>query len=297
MLYQQIKTNKRKSRTVICFYFLFFLLVGSCTGKFWFDSPILGVFTAAVVGGGYIISTIVNASKIVLKMNRAGTIKQNEYPEVYNILSDLCLVARLPMPKLYVIQDESPNAFATGITPDKAVIVVTSGLLITMTREELEGVLAHELSHIKNYDIQLQTIVLALNALIIMAAQTGRNSYLWKSSDSNDSSSTLGQILTFGSLLIILVSPVIASAIQCALSRKREYLADASAVELTRNPQGLVQALEKISLAKPMKKVNKFCIFLYFSDPINKSKHRKTRQSIFDSHPPLKLRIERLRDL
>ena len=253
---------------------------------------------AAIIAVIYMSVIIGQSTDVVMRMNNATEVRSaSDAPELWHIVEDMALVARVPMPKVYIIHDPSPNAFATGNDPEHAAVAATTGLMEKMNREELEGVMAHEMTHVRNYDIRLQTIALALASAIAMLVNFAGN-FWWiggrSSSDDRDNPSSIFAIL--GSILLIILAPLAATIAQMALSRNREYLADAGAVELTRNPQGMISALEKLKTAVPMKHVDPSSSALYISDPEKNAKHHPF-SNLFDTHPPLDKRIERLRQM
>ncbi|MBU7555481.1 zinc metalloprotease HtpX [Pediococcus ethanolidurans] len=274
------------------------LLIGGALGYFFYDSAISGLILAAVVAAIYMGMMISQSISVVMRMNHAHEVTEAEQPELWHIVEDMALVGKVPMPKVYIIDDPSPNAFATGNDPKHAAVAVTSGIMERLNREEMEGVLGHEISHVRNYDIRLQTVALALSAAISMLVNIGMRSFWWgggrRRSNNNSEGGNMQIILLVLSLVLIILGPLAASIAQMALSRNREYLADASSVELTRNPQGLITALEKISDSKPMKEADPTSSALYISDPLRK---KKGFSHLFDTHPPIEDRIARLQKM
>ncbi|MBS4750499.1 zinc metalloprotease HtpX [Carnobacteriaceae bacterium zg-ZUI78] len=296
MLHQQIIQNKRKTILVLLVYTLLFLTVGIAIGYFMFDDILIGTIIATVLGGIYAIAMLSQSTEIVLKRNHVHQITEEMYPMLWHIVEDMAIVAQVPMPSVHVIQDDSPNAFATGMSPDKAAVAVTTGLLKRLNREELEGVIAHEFSHIKNYDVRLQTILVALGtaiALLIQFSSYGMRFGGRHKSNNNDKNSVLGIVLFIVSILAIFLAPLLSTLTQLALSRNREYLADATAVSFTRNPQGLISALQIISQSPDMKGVDPQSAALYIASPI----HKKEKDSLFATHPSTANRIARLRNM
>lgn len=288
MLFQQIARNKRRTIYVMIGFSLLVLLIGGALGYFFYDSAISGIIMAAVVAGIYMIMMISQSTSVVMRMNHAHEVTEAQQPELWHIVEDMALVGKVPMPKVFIIDDPSPNAFATGNDPKHAAVAVTSGIMERLNREEMEGVLGHEISHVRNYDIRLQTIALALSAAISMLVNIGMNSFWWgggRRRNNNDSEGgNIQIILLILSVVLIILGPLAASIAQMALSRNREYLADASSVELTRNPQGLITALEKISDSKPMQAADPTSAALYISDPLKK---KGGLSHLFDTHPPI----------
>lgn len=275
MLYQQIARNKRKTILVMFGFFVLLALIGAAIGYLFARTAIGGMIIAAIIAVIYMSVIIGQSTDVVMRMNNATEVRSaSDAPELWHIVEDMALVARVPMPKVYIIHDPSPNAFATGNDPEHAAVAATTGLMEKMNREELEGVMAHEMTHVRNYDIRLQTIALALASAIAMLVNFAGN-FWWiggrSSSDDRDNPSSVFAIL--GSILLIILAPLAATIAQMALSRNREYLADAGAVELTRNPQGMISALEKLKTAVPMKHVDPSSSALYISDPEKNAKH------------------------
>jgi heat shock protein HtpX len=298
VLFQQIARNKRRTIYVMIGFSLLVLLIGGALGYFFYDSAISGIIMAAVVAGIYMIMMISQSTSVVMRMNHAHEVTEAQQPELWHIVEDMALVGKVPMPKVFIIDDPSPNAFATGNDPKHAAVAVTSGIMERLNREEMEGVLGHEISHVRNYDIRLQTIALALSAAISMLVNIGMNSFWWgggRRRNNNDSEGgNIQIILLILSVVLIILGPLAASIAQMALSRNREYLADASSVELTRNPQGLITALEKISDSKPMQAADPTSAALYISDPLKK---KGGLSHLFDTHPPIEDRIARLQKM
>ncbi|MDW5473604.1 zinc metalloprotease HtpX [Limosilactobacillus reuteri] len=286
MLYQQIARNKRKTILVMFGFFVLLALIGAAIGYLFARTAIGGMIIAAIIAVIYMSVIIGQSTDVVMRMNNATEVRSaSDAPELWHIVEDMALVARVPMPKVYIIHDPSPNAFATGNDPEHAAVAATTGLMEKMNREELEGVMAHEMTHVRNYDIRLQTIALALASAIAMLVNFAGN-FWWiggrSSSDDRDNPSSIFAIL--GSILLIILAPLAATIAQMALSRNREYLADAGAVELTRNPQGMISALEKLKTAVPMKHVDPSSSALYISDPEKNAKHHPF-SNLFDTHP------------
>lgn len=297
MLYQQIARNKRRTVYVMIGFVLLVLLIGAAVGYVFFDSYVAGVLMAVVIGGIYMALMISQSTSVVMGMNHAHEITSaDQAPELWHVVEDMALVANVPMPKVYIIDDPSPNAFATGNNPEHAAVAATTGILDKLNREELEGVMGHEMTHVRNYDIRLQTIALALAAVISMLVNIGMHSFWWGGGRRNNDREGGGYIqiiLMVLSLVVVVLAPIAASLAQMALSRNREYLADAGAVELTRNPRGLISALEKISNAEPMKEADPSSAALYISKPIKK----KSMANLFSTHPPMEERIKRLEQM
>ena len=299
MLYQQIAKNKRKTVFVLAGFLILVALIGAAIGYLFAGTAVGGIIIAGVLAVIYMSVIVSQSTDVVMNMNNAREIHSaQEAPELWHVVEDMAMVAQVPMPRVFIIDDPSPNAFATGNDPQHSAVAATTGLLQIMNREELEGVMGHEMSHVRNYDIRLQTIALALSAAITALVNFAGN-FWWfgggRSSDDDDDSA-IGIFAIIGSILLIILATLAASIAQMALSRNREYLADAGAVELTRNPHGLISALQKLQNAQPMKKVAPSSSSLYISDPELNRRHKRFAH-LFDTHPPLDERIARLEEM
>ncbi|MBD8085945.1 zinc metalloprotease HtpX [Limosilactobacillus sp. c9Ua_26_M] len=299
MLYQQIAKNKRKTIFVLTGFLILVALIGAAIGYLFAGTAVGGVIIAGVLAVIYMSVMVSQSTDVVMNMNNAQEIHSaQEAPELWHVVEDMAMVAQVPMPRVFIIDDPSPNAFATGNDPQHSAVAATTGLLQIMNREELEGVMGHEMSHVRSYDIRLQTIALALSAAITALVNFAGN-FWWfgggRSSDDDDDSA-IGIFAIIGSILLIILAPLAASIAQMALSRNREYLADAGAVELTRNPHGLISALQKLQNAQPMKNVAPSSSSLYISDPELNRRHKRFAH-LFDTHPPLDERIARLEEM
>jgi protease htpX homolog len=298
MLFDQIASNKRRTWVLLVAFFALLALIGAAVGYLWLDSPLGGMAIAFIIGGIYAVSMIFQSTEIVMSMNGAREVSEQEAPELYHVVQDMAMVAQIPMPRVYIVEDASPNAFATGSKPENAAVAATTGLLALMNREELEGVMGHEVSHIRNYDIRISTIAVALtSAVTMLSSMAGR--MMWfggggRRRNDRDDDNGLGIILMIVSLLALLLAPLAATLVQLAISRQREYLADASSVELTRNPKGMINALLKLDNSQPMEHhVDDASAALYINDP----KKKGGLQKLFYTHPPISDRIERLKNM
>ena len=299
MLYKQIASNKRKTWILLIVFFLLLAIVGYAVGFLFMNSGIWGVTVAMIIGFIYALTMIFQSTEIVMSMNGAREVDRNEEPVLYHVVEDMAMVAQIPMPRVYVIDDPGLNAFATGSNPQNAAVAATSGLLEIMNREELEAVIGHEVSHIRNLDIRISTIAVALaSAITLLSSMAGR--MMWwggasRSRRSNDrDGGGLEIILLVLSLLAIVLAPLAATLVQLAISRQREFLADASSVELTRNPQGMINALLKLENSQPMSHhVDDASSALYINDP----QKRGFLKKLFYTHPPISERIERLKNM
>ena len=299
MLYKQIASNKRKTWLLLIVFFLLLALVGYAVGFLFMNSGFGGVTIAMIIGFIYALTMIFQSTEIVMSMNGAREVDRNEEPVLYHVVEDMAMVAQIPMPRVYVIDDPGLNAFATGSNPQNAAVAATSGLLDIMNREELEAVIGHEVSHIRNYDIRISTIAVALaSAITLLSSMAGRMMWWGGASrgrrNSDRDSGGLEVILLVISLLAIVLAPLAATLVQLAISRQREFLADASSVELTRNTQGMINALQKLDNSQPMNHhVDDASSALYINDP----QKRGFLKKLFYTHPPISERIERLKNM
>lgn len=261
---------------------------------YYFQSPSI-LFIAIVFAVGMNLYSYWFSDRQVLSMTNAHPATKEQYFDFYTVTENLAITAGIPMPKLYVIDDPSPNAFATGRNQQHAVVCATTGLLGMMERSELEGVIAHELSHIRNRDILVMTVAVVLAGFLAIIADIFVRTSLWGGRRGNDNNSGGGLLLVFGIVALIL-APIAAQLIQLAISRRREFLADASGALLTRYPEGLANALEKIeNYARPMQKVSHATAHLFISDPYGKtSRAGDWINRLFSTHPPTEARIRAL---
>lgn len=238
------------------------------------------------------------SDKIVLSLNKARPATKEEDQQIVNILDALMITSGLPnKPRLYVVEDAQPNAFATGRNPQNSVICVTTGLLEKLDYYELEGVIAHEMSHIKNYDIRLSCVVSVMVGFIVMLSDLFTRTLFWGGLKDNDSDSKANGLLMLVGLIFLILSPIFGSLMQLALSRKREFLADSTAVEFTRNPDGLISALEKLENdPNELKTANSATANMYIVNPFKKNGKKKST-NIWSTHPSTSDRIEALRNL
>lgn len=297
MLYDQISRNKRRTVVLIIVFFMLLAAIGAAVGYLLLGSLEFGVALAMIIGVIYAATMIFQSTNVVMSMNNAHEVTAEEAPQLYHIVEDMAMVAQIPMPRVFVVEDDSLNAFATGSSPENAAIAATTGLLAVMTREELEGVVGHEVSHIRNYDIRISTIAVALASAVTMLSSIGGR-IMWygggRRRNDDREGDGLGILLLIFSLLSLILAPLAASLVQLAISRQREYLADASSVELTRNPQGMIKALQKLDQSQPMDHpVDSASAALYINDPMK----REGVRSLFYTHPPISDRIERLRQM
>ena len=295
-IYEQVDRNKAKSLIVMVGFVAFVVLVA------WILSEALGygpsaAILAMVIAGLMSLGSFYYSDQIILTLSGARPASKERDFNFFTVAENLCLASQLPLPRLYVIEDSATNAFATGRDPKHAVVVATRGLLEKLDRTELEGVVAHELSHIRNYDIRLMALVTVLIGIVTLLADWFlRMSSFGGRRRSGDENRVTALIVIVGFFLALL-SPLIANLIKLAISRRREFLADASGVQLTKYPEGLARALEKISQDKePLEVANKATAHLYIADPL-KNKHGAIGwfANLFNTHPPVKERIDALR--
>lgn len=278
--------NRRNS------YILVAAVFAVCMAAVWgfslmfFGDSSLGFVLGALFSGGYVAVTYFAADRMILGVSGAREAQKGEFPYLVNVVEGLSIAAGVPMPKIYVIDDPAPNAFAVGTSPEKASVAFTTGLLNVMNRAELEGVAAHELSHIKNLDSRMATIAVAMVGLVAILSDIGLRSMFWGGRGGRNRGGS-GAIALVG-LLIIIIAPIAAQLVRLALSRQREFLADASGAELTRYPEGLASALAKMKKAGTVvQKATDATASLYFASPLSMG-------GLFSTHPPLDERIKRL---
>lgn len=289
-LYTQQSKNIAKTWGLMTLFFIVVIGLGWFFSYYYSDPSILYIFV--------IFSILMNITsfwfshKIVLKLAGAKEANRKEYFDLYTTVENLSITAGLPMPKVYIIQDPAPNAFATGRDKKHAVVAVTTGLLSILEKNELEGVIAHELSHIGNKDMLISTVAVVLVGFVSILADVFMRSMLWGSHRDNDSKA--GGVLMIIGIIFAILSPIFAMLLQLGISRKREFLADASGALLTRYPEGLANALRKISeYSKPMAKQSNAIAHLYIADPKGSSTGKKI-SNLFRTHPPTEDRIKAL---
>lgn len=297
-MYSDIKKNKIKTIFIVSIFILLITLIVYyvCMA---FDLGIVSIVIALAVSiisawGSYYYS-----DKIILSLNKARPATHEEYAQLVNILDGLMIPSGLEYkPRLYVVDDSQPNAFATGRNPQNAIICVTTGLLEKLDYYELEGVVAHELSHIKNYDIRLSAIVTVMVGLVVMLSDIVSRMLFWGNKRDNDNNKGNAILMLIG-LVALILSPIFGELMKLAISRKREFLADATAVEFTRNPAGLISALEKLeSDSSQLKTANNSTAHMYIVNPFRKNANgKKKKSSVWSTHPSTDDRIEALKNL
>jgi heat shock protein HtpX len=297
-LYEQIAANKRKTFVLILGFVALLTLVGLAF-NYLLQGGAIGIAIVAVI---VIVSSTVsyfNSDKAALAISHAKPADPHQYARLYNLIEGLCIASGLPKPRLYIIEDEAPNAFATGRNPKHAAIAVTTGLLEKMNRVELEGVLAHELSHIRNYDILVMTLTVTMVGIIALLSDFFlRFMFFGGGRDDDDNGNNpLAIVFMIVGFILLIFAPIIAAVMQSAVSRKREYLADASGVQLTRYPPGLISALEKLKGdTTVIHSASKATAHLWIEEPLEKEtrKGQNRLNHLFDTHPPLDDRIKAL---
>ncbi|MEK7447222.1 MAG: M48 family metallopeptidase [Patescibacteria group bacterium] len=298
LVYNEIGSNKRKTVFFMAGFLIFIIGMG------WVFSRALGMYwilpLAVAFASIQAVTSYWYSDKITLAISKAKEITHENNKEIFHIVENLCITAGLPMPKIYIIEDSAPNAFATGRDPKHAVICYTTGILEKLDKTELEGVTAHELSHIGNYDIRLMTVIVVLVGIVTLLSDWFLRFTFWGGGDDDSDNGQLGLILMIAGIFLALLAPLAAMFIQLALSRNREYLADSSGVLMTRYPEGLAKALEKISAdTEPLEAANRATAHLYITNPLkgHKGKPRGWFSGLFQTHPPVEERIKRLREM
>ncbi len=291
--YAQIAGNKRRTVFLLLTFSALVIALSSAVGVVALE---LDIYSAGILGFlisfVYAMISFYASDKIALMSSGAKEVSKQQAPELYRLVENMAITSGLPVPKVYIIDDESPNAFATGRDPEHASVAFTTGLLRKLDKVELEGVVAHEMSHIKNYDIRVMTIVVVLVGLIALLSDLLIRLPMYRSRE-KDGNATLIAFLV--GLVLGLLSPLLAELIRLSVSRTREYLADASGVMLTRHPDGLISALQKISSSEaPLKRANRATAHLYIASPF---KGKGVFRKLFSTHPPVEDRIARLRQM
>ncbi len=289
-MFQDIKKNKIKTGFIISIFILIITLIVYyvCMA---FDFGVYSIFFAFVISIISALASYWNCDRIVLSLNKARPATEEEFKKLNNILDSLMVSSGLEFrPDLYVVEDNQPNAFATGRDPKHSVICVTTALLDKLDYYELEGVLAHELSHISNYDIRLSAVVTVMVGLIVILSDTFTRIFIFRDRDDNKNANPILMII---GLICLIISPIFATLLQLAISRRREFLADATAVQYTRNPDGLISALIKISSnPNELKTASKATAHMYIASPF-----RKKKSNLLSTHPDIEERIEALKNI
>lgn len=295
---QDVKRNKIKTGFIVSAFIVVITLILYYIGVYFDFGPYAIVF-ALVFSIISAWASYYNSDKIVISLNKARPATHEEDQKLVNILDSLMISSGLTTkPRLYVVDSPQPNAFATGRDPEHAVICVTTALLDTLDYYELEGVIAHEMAHIKNYDIRLSAVVTVMVGLIVMLADLCSRAMIYGSGRDNDRNNNNGFVVIIGAILLI-ISPIFSKLMQMAISRRREFLADATAVEFTRNPDGLISALQKLDAdTHKLETANSSTAHMYISNPFKKNVDgKKEKTDWFSTHPPISARIEALRNI
>ncbi len=294
-LYEQIRSNKIRS---VMLLIIVVALVITAVGLY--SYYVRGDLVLPIIAAVFVLpSTLIGyfaGDKIALASNQAHQVPAEAAPDLHRLIENLAITAGVPKPKIYLIDSPALNAFATGRDPEHASIAVTTGLLSRLERSELEGVLAHELSHVQNYDIRFATMVAIFVGFLVMLSDLVLRSTLWggmRSRDDRGGAGQAGAIFAVVGLVLMIVSPIIVKLIQLAISRQREYLADSSGALLTRYPEGLARALEKISAQPEVETAGSATAHLYIANPFRGANFRH----LFSTHPPIEERIKRLREM
>ena len=302
--YDQIAANRRNSLLLALAVILLLAVLGFAIGYAISGSAagaVGAVVIAVIIGSVAALGSYFGGDKLVLTVSDAKEVDATSAPQLMNVVQELAIAANIPMPKVYLIDDTAPNAFATGRDPKHASVAITSGLLQKLDREELQGVIGHELSHVRNFDIRFALIVGVLVGSIALLSDFFLRFTFWgggrrSSNDSKGGANALQAVMFVVAIVLAILAPIAARAVQLAVSRQREYLADASSVDLTRNPAGLERALAIIAEDKEVLEVaNRATQHLYFTNPIKKFEERSS--NLWSTHPPIVDRINRLRQL
>jgi len=297
-MYEEIAANKRNSWILVVLVTAVLVVLGYVIGAYW-GNRYIGVFLAGIVAIFASLSAYYSGDKAILSMSRARRIEKKDYPQLFDVIEELSISGNLPMPAVYVIEDSAPNAFATGRDPKHASVAITTGLMQKLNRDELQGVMAHEMSHVGNRDILFATMVGILVGSIVLVSDFFLRGLFWgrvggRRKSAGSAGGAGGAIFLLIALVFAIVAPLFAKLLQLAVSRQREYLADASAAQLTRYPEGLASALEKIASDKEVLEVaNRATQHLYIVNPIKPFEKRGS--ALFSTHPPIEDRIARLR--
>lgn len=290
-LYTHQGQNVRKTWLLMTTFFILIITIGYIFARVYDNANILYIFVMFSVFMNII--SYWYSDKIALSLAKAHPVTREEYFDLYNLVENLAITAGLPMPKIYIIEDSSPNAFATGRDKNHSVIAVTTGLLSIMNKVELEGVIAHEMSHIGNKDMLVSTVAVVLAGFVSIVSDMMIRATFFGGHDNDNKN---GGIFAIVGIILAVLAPIFATLIQLAISRKREYLADASASLLTRYPEGLASALDKLqAYGRPMKNQSNAIAHLYIANPLGSSNFSKKASELFSTHPPLEKRIEILR--
>ena len=295
----RIAANKRNSLFLIAIFLAFVAVFGYVIGYAWIGDPVralFGLVLAFVVGTISGLVSYYAGGRIVLAASRAQEVTHDEAPQLFNVVEEMAIAGGLPMPKVYIIKDSAPNAFATGRDPEHASVAVTSGLLEKLNRDELQGVIAHEMSHVGNFDIRYAMLVGILVGTTVLISDFFLRSLWFGGGRRREGGGQAQIIMIIVAVVLAILAPIFARLLQLSISRQREYLADATAVKFTRNPKGLADALQKISGDREvLEAANRATAHLYIVNPIKR--FEKGATGLFSTHPPIEERIQILRSM
>lgn len=301
-MFELIRSNKRRSVLLVASFVVIVALVGAAIGLIVGNGLVFTV-VALVISGAIAFASYWKADAIALRMSRARPASRDEYPRLHNLVEGLCIAGGLPKPRIYIVDDPAPNAFATGRNPDHAAIAVTTGLLELLNRVELEGVIAHELSHIRNYDILVSTLAVTMVGAVALMSDVAIRLMWWNGGrvPRRGDHSNHNNPLAFLGFALLILAPFIGKAMQATISRRRETLADLSACQLTRYPPGLISALEKLQADTTVThSASTATAHLWIEQPmagVGDAGHLRAPHKLFNTHPPLDERIALLREL
>jgi len=294
--YKEIQSNQRKTYILLVFFSLIVILLGAVIGMLFIGSYLFGMVIAFIIAILYSFLAYQSGDSMILGSARAKELKKEDDPYLFNLVEGLAISAQIPKPKIYLINEESMNAFATGKDPKHASIAVTSGLRKRMNRLELEGVISHEMSHIKNYDIRVMMLVTVLLGVVVLLSDIIFRSFIWAPRNGRSESKGQGALIFLAiAIVLAILAPIVAQLMRLAISRKREYLADATGAKLTHYPKGLADALEKIKNDHDVTvdTANKATAHLYIENPLREKKGFMVK--LFSTHPDINDRIKKLR--
>ena len=289
-MYAEIARNKRRTVALMFGFFVIIAALGYLVGSIISDNPPTFLFIFGFLSLAYALFSYFGGARMALAVNGAKEITKKDNPRLWRTVENLAITTGMPMPKVYVMDDPAPNAFATGRNPQHSAVAATTGLLETMNDTELEAVMAHEMGHVQNYDIRVNTLAFALVGIISMIADVFWNAMFWGGRDSDNRN----QVTMILALVAVILAPIAATLLQLSISRRREYLADATGALTTRYPDGLASALEKIAAyGSALKRPNTSTAHMFFANPLK----GKTLASLFSTHPPVEDRIAKLRGM
>jgi heat shock protein HtpX len=285
-MYSHIAANKRNTIIILVGFIIFISAVGGLFA--WLYDDVVVFVMVVMVAAAYALVQYFAAAHLAVSMTGAKQIEKQDNPRLYNVVENLSITTGLPMPKVYIIHDAAPNAFATGRDPQHAVVAATTGLIDIMDDNELTAIMAHEMSHVRNYDIRVSMITFGLVCIIGFISDLGLRMLIHSNNRNSKDSSPIGLVIT---LIVAILAPIAAAIAQMAVSRQREYLADSSAVLITRYPEGMISALKKLEAhTRPMRQQNAATEALFIVNPLRKG----VITNLFSTHPPIEKRIERL---